>query len=285
MKNVNRFLILCLALCVALSVAIFAADGEETVKIKDVDTKANVSAENFEGEENFKLTYSDANDNGMYLLLVLSKPEDAGEDFDPAEDLKPEDGNILYVNQATAEGTDVVFENVYPTEILEEDTYIFLAGADTGFILLGTIVPDVEEELPPPAGLTVNAIGSGANIPAYVIDGHIVTVTYSLPCKLGYENDGGTYTAIVATNNGDGSYSYVVPDNVSEVIVVAKGDVTGDGRLMANDTIQVKAAQLRKQTFNALQNFAADVTGEGRLMANDAIQVKAAQLRKIVLAW
>ena len=84
------------------------------------------------------LTYEDATNNGMYLILVLS------------EEGTPKNGNILYVNQVTADEDGAHFENVYPTEIGEEESYIYLAGTGMEYTKLGKIVPNVEEVVPPP---------------------------------------------------------------------------------------------------------------------------------------
>ena len=133
MKKVKRFLTLCLALCMVLSVAVFAEAGEPGT-IKEI-TADGADYEN--GGVNFALTYEDATNNGMYLILVLS------------EEGTPKDGNILYVNQVTADEDGAYFENVYPTEIGEEESYIYLAGTGMEYTKLGKIVPNVEEVLPP----------------------------------------------------------------------------------------------------------------------------------------
>ena len=129
MKKVKRFLTLCLALCMVLSVAVFAEAGEPGT-IKEI-TADGADYEN--GGVNFALTYEDATNNGMYLILVLS------------EEGTPKDGNILYVNQVTADEDGAYFENVYPTEIGEEESYIYLAGTGMEYTKLGKIVPNVEE--------------------------------------------------------------------------------------------------------------------------------------------
>lgn len=266
MKNMKRFLILFLMLGLVMSVAIFAEAGEPGT-IKEI-TYAGADYE--DGDVNFNLTYDEATENGMYLILVLS------------EEGTPKDGNILYVNQVTADADGVAyFENVYPTEIGEEESYIYIAGAE-GYKLLGKIIPNVEVVA---NDVTVVAIGKGANIPAYTVDGHNVTVTYSLPCKVGYAEADGSYTAIAATDNGDGSYSYVVPETIDEVIVVVKGDATGDGLTKANDCARMNATVLGKTALTEEARFAADVTGDGVLKANDCARLNATVLGKTTLKW
>ena len=130
MKKVKRFLTLCLALCMVLSVAVFAEAGEPGT-IKEI-TADGADYEN--GGVNFALTYKDATNNGMYLILVLTEDNSV-----------PKNGNILYVNQVTADEDGAYFENVYPTEIGEEESYIYLAGTGMEYTKLGKIVPNVEE--------------------------------------------------------------------------------------------------------------------------------------------
>ncbi len=129
MKNMKRFLTLCLALCMVLSVAVFAEAGAPGT-IKEITADG---ADYDDGDVNFALTYDDATENGMYLILVLS------------EEGTPKNGNILYVNQVTADADGAYFENVYPTEIGEEESYIYLAGTGMEYTKLGKIIPNVEE--------------------------------------------------------------------------------------------------------------------------------------------
>ena len=133
MKNMKRFLTLCLALCMVLSVAVFAEAGAPGT-IKEI---TYTGADYDDGDVNFALTYDDATENGMYLILVLS------------EEGTPKNGNILYVNQVTADADGAYFENVYPTKIGEEESYIYLAGTGMEYTKLGKIIPNVEEVLPP----------------------------------------------------------------------------------------------------------------------------------------
>ncbi len=261
MKNMKRFLTLCLALCMVLSVAVFAEAGAPGT-IKEI---TYAGADYADGDVNFALTYDDATENGMYLILVLS------------EEGTPKNGNILYVNQVTADADGAYFENVYPTEIGEEESYIYLAGPE-GYKPLGKIIPNVAD-----TDVTVIPVGVGED--AYTVEGRKVTVDYALPCKLGYEKADGTYAAIVAEANGDGTYSYNVPEGIDEVVLVVKGDVSGDGKLLGPDIIQAKAAQLGKLTVTELKKFAADVSGDGKLLGPDIIQAKAAQLGKLTLKW
>lgn len=72
---------------------------------------------------------------------------------------------------------------------------------------------------------------------AYTVNGQTVTVTYSIPCRVGYLS-GDKYVAVIPTQNGD-SYDFVVPDGVTEVILVVKGDVSGNGKVNYSDMMQL----------------------------------------------
>ena len=68
MKNVRRVFALCLALCMVLSMAVFAEAGAPGT-IKEITADG---ADYDDGDVKFALTYDDATENGMYLILVLS---------------------------------------------------------------------------------------------------------------------------------------------------------------------------------------------------------------------
>ena len=116
MKKYTKVLALALALTMLLSMSVFAADYE-------VNGETGTSAV-LDGEK-FNLT-TPAENGKMYLLLVLS----GGESI-------PTASNILYVNQKTAEGSSITFENVYPKSIA--NSTIYLAGGSAGLTKIGAV--------------------------------------------------------------------------------------------------------------------------------------------------
>ena len=116
------------------------------------------------------------------------------------------------------------------------------------------------------------------------VEGQTVTVTHTAPCKVGYLS-GDKYVAIAATNNGDGTYSFEAPEGVTDVVVVVKGDVNGDGNLTSSDYGRLNAYLLEKVTLDAMYEFAADATGEGSLTSSDYGRLNAVMLEKTTLAW
>ena len=120
----------------------------------------------------------------------------------------------------------------------------------------------------------------------YTVIGQTVTVTSQNACKLGYL-EGGKYVAITPTENGDGSYSFEVPDGITDVVLVIKGDINGDGEIKGSDITQLKAGCLGKlkTPLTELQIFAGDIVSDGEIKGSDITQLKAAFLGKIELSW
>ena len=130
MKHGIRKLALVLVLALLLSTAALAAGA--TVEIKDVATGGSVAFH--EGSTTqLTVTKSDAQEGGMYLVLVLAGKEDDG------KPLVPTARNILYINQTTADSSgSVTFDNVYPSAI--KDSTVYLSGTGlTGLTKMGFI--------------------------------------------------------------------------------------------------------------------------------------------------
>lgn len=140
MKHGIRKLALVLVLALLLSTAALAAGA--TVEIKDVATGGSVAFH--EGSTTqLTVTKSDAQEGGMYLVLVLAGKEDDG------TPLVPTASNILYINQTTADSSgSVTFDNVYPSAI--KDSTVYLSGTGLtgltkmGFIDLNVTLGDVD---------------------------------------------------------------------------------------------------------------------------------------------
>ena len=128
--------------------------------------------------------------------------------------------------------------------------------------------------------LEVKAVGSMN----YVVDGQTVKVVHDKPCRVGYLLDG-SYVAITGVANGDGSYSFTAPAGVTEVLVVEKGEVNGDGRISAPDVARINAHILNKITLTAEALFAADANGDGFVNSDDLSVLSYAVLGKESLAW
>ncbi len=107
--------------------------------------------------------------------------------------------------------------------------------------------------------VSVEAIG---NI-NYTVSGQVVTVDHKLACKVGYLS-GGSYVAITAVANGDGTYSFTAPAGVTEVLLVVKGDANGDANVNIVDKMTVAKSLLLTthpayQALNSIQAFACNM--------------------------
>lgn len=107
--------------------------------------------------------------------------------------------------------------------------------------------------------VSVEAIG---NID-YTVSGQVVTVNHKLACKVGYLS-GGSYVAITAVANGDGTYSFTAPAGVTEVLLVVKGDANGDANVNIVDKMTVAKSLLLTthpayQALNSIQAFACNM--------------------------
>ena len=121
---------------------------------------------------------------------------------------------------------------------------------------------------------------------AYTVDDHVVTVTYNVPCKLGYYDEAqGKYVAITPVKNDDGSYSFTVPEEYDEVVLVVKGDATGDGTVNLGDATRITAVFRQKTTLTAIATFAADINGDGTVNLGDATRITAIFRQKTTISW
>ena len=136
------------------------------------------------------------------------------------------------------------------------------------------------EEIAAVSNLSVRAVG---NI-SYTISGRTVTVSHKLACKLGYLSNG-SYVAIPTVANGDGSYSFDVPENVTEVLLVVKGDVNGDGKISSSDYSRLNAVLLKKTALTVEATFAADCNVDGKISSSDYSRLNAVLLQKTTLTW
>ena len=119
----------------------------------------------------------------------------------------------------------------------------------------------------------------------YTVSGQTVTVNHSLAGKVGYLS-GGSYVAITATKNGDGTYSFTAPAGVTAVVLVVKGDVSGDGRINVGDTAKLYShvrGTAKLTDPNAI--FAADVSGDGKLNVGDTAKVYSHVKATALLTW
>lgn len=213
---------------------------------------------------------------GATIDPVLSTPDEAndrslvGVGFVRGSDKTHEAGEFLRVTfQAKAAGSTAIS--------LYEDS----DGADgyRGDISGGTVTVEAATV----TGVTVTAYPESL-ASAYSVNGQTVTVTYDKPCKVGYLGSDGKYVAISAVASGS-SYAFTAPDGVTEVILVIKGDVNGDGEIKNSDALKLNATLLNKTTMTSVQTFAADVNADNAIKNSDSLKLNAVLLNKSTFAW
>lgn len=197
-----------------------------------------------------------------------------------------------YVGSDTLEdGKSYIFEVTFKAEdgyVFPEDFAVIINGET---LTSGVTISGIGEYLSIAYPFTLGeAAGTDVKVTAvgdipYTVSGNVVTTTSANACKLGYLDTNGNYVAIAATANTDGSHSFTAPDGVTEVLLVVKGDATGDGKINNSDVTRMKAALLGKTTLSASGVFAADTTSDSKFNNSDVTRMKAALLGKTTLAW
>ena len=86
---------------------------------------------------------------------------------------------------------------------------------------------------------------------AYTVEGNVVTVTHTVACKVGYwDATAGKYVAIAATHVEGNTYTFTAPEGVTEVLLVVKGDVNGNGSVNVLDKNTLGKSILPKANAN-----------------------------------
>ena len=168
----------------------------------------------------------------------------------------------------------------------ETHTETFVCRNNASHVITKTGVPhDFTNGDCPCGAVTLTVVKKGSTI-NYTVSGRVVTVTCQYACKVGYlSGDKYVTTGITKTKISDTSYRFTIPAGVSEVLIVVKGDITGDGKFLANDKATINAALSGKISLSADKLFAGDISGDGKFLANDKAMINAILAGKINLSW
>lgn len=214
--------------------------------------------------------------DGATIDPVLSTPDEAndrslvGVGFVRGSDKTHEAGKFLQVTfQAKAAGSTAI--SLYEDSVGEDG---YRGDAKSGTVTV---------EAAAVTGVTVAAYPESL-ASSYSVNGQTVTVTYDKPCKVGYLGSDGKYVAISAVASGS-SYAFTAPDGVTEVVLVIKGDVNGDGEIKKSDITRLNAAFLGKTSATAVQQFAGDIVEDGGIKKSDITRLNATFLGKTALTW
>ncbi len=96
-----------------------------------------------------------------------------------------------------------------------------------------------------------------------------LTLTSENACVAAYKDADGNYVALKAVANEDGSYSYIVPEEVTEVTVAVKGDLDGDGRINMKDLAQLRRNMAEGTVEGGLEQLLIDFNGDGVVNMKD----------------
>ena len=121
----------------------------------------------------------------------------------------------------------------------------------------------------------------------YTIVGHQVTVKCADPCKLGYlSEDGSKYIAVTDLEKiADDQYTFTVPDEIMEVILVVKGDTNLNGQVDLGDAARVTAFFRHKGDISIIEAFAGHVVEDEAVVLGDAARITAVFRHKYTLTW
>lgn len=73
-------------------------------------------------------------------------------------------------------------------------------------------------------------------------------------------------TSVIGTN-----YRIIVGGKTLYIALI--GDITGDGKIMSNDSLQISRYLVDLRTLSSVQKLAADVSGDGKVMSNDSLYI------------
>lgn len=96
-----------------------------------------------------------------------------------------------------------------------------------------------------------------------------LTLSSANACVAAYKDAEGNYVALKAVANADGSYSYVVPEGVTEVTVAVKGDLDGDGLINMKDLARLRHDMADGTGEDGLAKLVIDLDGDGQVNMKD----------------
>ena len=234
----------------------FNKDVLEVVSITENEGYANLASG---AAVKVRPTVGEANTNGVVGMSIAN----TAESWYPAKDIV----TVTFKAKAAGEGWFELYESTDGADGCESD-------------ISGGVVT---VEAAAVTGVTVTAYPESL-ASSYSVNGQTVTVTYDKPCKVGYLGSDGKYVAIPAVASGS-SYAFTAPDGVTEVVLVIKGDVNGDGEIKKSDITRLNAAFLGKTSATAVQQFAGDIVEDGGIKKSDITRLNATFLGKTALTW
>ena len=133
----------------------------------------------------------------------------------------------------------------------------------------------------------INVITLKEGVISYTVSGQTVTVKHNIACKVGYWDEANSkYVAIKnPVANADGSCSFTAEDGITEVLLVVKGDINGDGKTSSADTGPINAHIIGRRALAANLQFAGDINEDNKLSSADTGPINAQIIGRRSLPW
>ena len=187
------------------------------------------------------------------------------ETFDATVTSKTEGGKIIYTATVTVNG-----EEYTDTKEVQNDIIVIPYPAER-------FTENLDDKDPT----------NDANA-TYTINGHTVTVKYTYACKIGYLKEGATeYTQVIPETSDDPTdqYTFEVPNDINEVILVVKGDLNLSGTVTNTDITIGRSYVRRMRDIDLIPKFAAEVNDDGRVTNADITVAKAQAMYLRNMKW
>lgn len=274
-KKVWRYFILLVVLSALLCMSVFAA---EELPVFTAEDGVAVEATEMQADK-FTLTYTKTGLSGECLVLMITQEEAAPASEEPQYTIT--ENTIQYVNQDAAAEGKISF-TIYPKEMVNG---VILLASQSGIEKLGTVSAPKE----PAPQVTVEIMGSTTmddcyNTATVVVEGNTLTIANeSEQCEVLYsEDDGATYQKLAETAENVYDISKIAG---AKIVVAVKGDVSGDGRVTAEDlTVLARSVGRIEAISDPVMQALAELTGDSVVTAPDLTEL-ARYVGRIITSW
>ncbi len=116
----------------------------------------------------------------------------------------------------------------------------------------------------------------------YTVSGNQLTVDSSIACKVIWGDSTSMYV-LTGTDNGDGTYTYTIPEGAIAIGIAYTGDVNLDGTVTMTDYIMSKRAVMGTYELEYAKSIIGDINGDDSITATDYILLKRAVMGTYVI--
>ena len=114
-----------------------------------------------------------------------------------------------------------------------------------------------------------------------------MTVKHNVACVVIIQLADGSFVAVKAVANEDGSYDFDVSEMAegTSIIIVVKGDFDLDGTVDMNDATGVMNAWVNDTSVTAISRIASDMDKSEDIDMNDATDIMNAWVNNTSISW